>query len=375
MLKFLGQAGFMYETDNEILLMDPWMSKEGAFDSSWYQFPSNHDLGDQIREEIKYQTSFLLGTFHSKSFSDEFGSKGVVGEKQKISDIKVRHRHDKDRDIVTYQFEAEALFNKDAFGRKKTIRVPIKLPLFPEDTYHYGLVGEVNKCTDEHYNSEGDFFYFWDPDKENCPLKGSRKHVLRITGTLKKLKKTKRTYPAYEKIFGDNGNGLTTRIDLFFGYIESKAPRNLYHYLTQTLAAQDPDASIKYVDDAILSAYEMGDYLESKDFELFDRTLYGDLTRKQERKLERRGLVLDNEPTLEEGPTAGEKRTYVKTFSSGKEVVVNIVIANSDFKDNKKKKSTLFKNIGTELNIEIRGRKKKATVVKAPFYTKGSMLA
>ena len=37
--------------------------------------------------------------------------------------------------------------------------------------------------------------------------------------------------------------------------------------------------------------------------------------------------------------------------------------------------STPFKNIGTELNIEIRGRKKKGTVVKAPFYTKGSLLA
>ena len=37
--------------------------------------------------------------------------------------------------------------------------------------------------------------------------------------------------------------------------------------------------------------------------------------------------------------------------------------------------STPFENIGTELNIEIRGRKKKGTVVKAPFYTKGSLLA
>ena len=37
--------------------------------------------------------------------------------------------------------------------------------------------------------------------------------------------------------------------------------------------------------------------------------------------------------------------------------------------------SKLFKSIGTELNIEIRGRKRKATVVKAPFYTKGSLLA
>ena len=37
--------------------------------------------------------------------------------------------------------------------------------------------------------------------------------------------------------------------------------------------------------------------------------------------------------------------------------------------------STPFKSIGTELNIEIRGRKKNATVVKAPFYKKGSLLA
>ena len=36
--------------------------------------------------------------------------------------------------------------------------------------------------------------------------------------------------------------------------------------------------------------------------------------------------------------------------------------------------SAPFKNIGTELNIEIRGRKKNATVVKPPFYTKGSLL-
>ena len=37
--------------------------------------------------------------------------------------------------------------------------------------------------------------------------------------------------------------------------------------------------------------------------------------------------------------------------------------------------STLFKSIGTDLIIEIRGRKKRATVVKAPFYINGSLLA
>ena len=37
--------------------------------------------------------------------------------------------------------------------------------------------------------------------------------------------------------------------------------------------------------------------------------------------------------------------------------------------------STPFKSIGTELDIEIRGRKKKAKVVKAPFYKQGSLLS
>ncbi len=53
MLKFLGHAGFLYETKNEILLMDPWMSNVGAFDSSWFQFPSNHEFGEEIKQIIK----------------------------------------------------------------------------------------------------------------------------------------------------------------------------------------------------------------------------------------------------------------------------------------------------------------------------------
>ena len=71
MLKFIGHAGFMYSTNNEILLMDPWMSKNGAFDSSWYQFPSNHSLGDEIRQEI-YTTSKEVYIYISHEHKDHF---------------------------------------------------------------------------------------------------------------------------------------------------------------------------------------------------------------------------------------------------------------------------------------------------------------
>ena len=52
MLTFTGHAGFQYETENTIILMDPWMSRYGAFDQAWYQFPPNHKLGDEIRDLI-----------------------------------------------------------------------------------------------------------------------------------------------------------------------------------------------------------------------------------------------------------------------------------------------------------------------------------
>ena len=53
MLTFTGHAGFKYETEDTIILMDPWMSRYGAFDRAWYQFPPNHILGDTIRELIE----------------------------------------------------------------------------------------------------------------------------------------------------------------------------------------------------------------------------------------------------------------------------------------------------------------------------------
>ena len=298
----------------------------------------------EIKEKILEQTTYLLGTFHSKSFVKEFGSKGVVGEKKMITNIKVKNLKKQDYDLVSYSFKSKALFDKDAFGRKKTIRVPIKLPLLPSEIYQYGLVGSVNKCTDKHYNGEGDFFYFWDPDKRNCPLKGNSEHVLRFSGQLKKLSKSRRTRPPYEKIFGDNGNGDVTRIDLFFGYVDDKSPRNLYHYMKQTLKIMNPNSSLNKVDDSIISAYEMADFLEEEGFSLSKRVLYGSFERRQVKKLERKNIHVEHLATSEEGDSPGEKRTYTKVFSSGKEVQVNIVISDTAAQEEGEEKTTLFKN-------------------------------
>jgi L-ascorbate metabolism protein UlaG (beta-lactamase superfamily)/nitrite reductase/ring-hydroxylating ferredoxin subunit len=43
-ITYLGHAGMRVEEDGFRLLMDPWLSRQGAFLGSWFQFPSNHHL-------------------------------------------------------------------------------------------------------------------------------------------------------------------------------------------------------------------------------------------------------------------------------------------------------------------------------------------
>lgn len=51
-LTFLGHAGFLLETEEAIIVADPWFSNEGAFDSSWFQLPRNHHLAPLVREKL-----------------------------------------------------------------------------------------------------------------------------------------------------------------------------------------------------------------------------------------------------------------------------------------------------------------------------------
>jgi UDP-MurNAc hydroxylase len=48
----LGHAGFCVETEESVVVMDPWLSPEGAFDSAWFQFPRNHHLASFVREKL-----------------------------------------------------------------------------------------------------------------------------------------------------------------------------------------------------------------------------------------------------------------------------------------------------------------------------------
>jgi UDP-MurNAc hydroxylase len=74
-ITYLGHAAFLVETDQAILVTDPWLSPEGAFDSAWFQFPCNHHLGPLLRQKLRdtqKQAFLYVSHEHRDHFDPEF---------------------------------------------------------------------------------------------------------------------------------------------------------------------------------------------------------------------------------------------------------------------------------------------------------------
>lgn len=74
-IKYLGHSGFYVETAHAIILMDPWFSTAGAFDSAWFQYPRNHHLAEIIRNDFSHSTKekfIYISHEHKDHFDIEF---------------------------------------------------------------------------------------------------------------------------------------------------------------------------------------------------------------------------------------------------------------------------------------------------------------
>lgn len=162
-----------------------------------------------VREQIAY----LIGHFSSQSFKDEVGVPGVLGEQMDFTFTEVESRGNSK--TLHYKANGKVVFHKDIFGNNRQVHIPLRLPLNPERTYDLGLVDNENRCTDHHYNSFGDFFYFWDIEQVGCPLAGNDSEIVRIQGKLTKYENTRKTYPEYDRLYTKD----VLDIRILMGYI------------------------------------------------------------------------------------------------------------------------------------------------------------
>lgn len=179
------------------------------------------------KAHVEAQYQHLMGSFQSASFLEEFPFQGVLGESASLRFLRTELLLDSEMAIrdgrtwrLYYSYQAKVVFDKRAFRTQSSRSLPIVLPRDPEAIYALGVRGGINRCTDSHYNSESDFWYFWDPRMPGCPLAQSSEEVLTFSGSLRELPNTKRTYPEYDRLYGDNKNGSTLRAAVFLGYID-----------------------------------------------------------------------------------------------------------------------------------------------------------
>jgi UDP-MurNAc hydroxylase len=69
-LRFLGHNCFLIYNDETFLLIDPWLSNKGAFFGSWFQYPKNHHLRDEIIELSKTKNGYVYFTHEHQDHFD-----------------------------------------------------------------------------------------------------------------------------------------------------------------------------------------------------------------------------------------------------------------------------------------------------------------
>jgi UDP-MurNAc hydroxylase len=74
-ITYLGHAGFCVEMASTTIIMDPWLSRYGAFDSAWFQFPCNHHLADLVQQKVQDKSKeryIYISHEHKDHFDIEF---------------------------------------------------------------------------------------------------------------------------------------------------------------------------------------------------------------------------------------------------------------------------------------------------------------
>lgn len=162
----------------------------------------NKPSRQKMLQKIEEQLTHLFGPMSEASIP-------AVPKADHSVSITGEPKHSKNGWVVKYSYQGTVLV-----GDSPSKTYDISLPVNPDTIYKAGYSASAGKnlCTDDHYNSEGDFWYFWNPKRPGCPLVKGKDYVV-IKANLEKHKNssevspTKKTYPEYDKMVRTDASG------------------------------------------------------------------------------------------------------------------------------------------------------------------------
>ena len=172
------------------------------------------DAGEQNdQDRAHFHASHLFGLFHTPAMVKKMGlptGLGGIGAPRTQMKIKILKSEVIGNVVsVTYSNSGKMLLHKIA--AQNLIEAGIFEVPMPTDPY--SIYDE--KCTDEHYNSFGDYWYFYDIFKTNCKYLGKAPYAQIVAIAIKPSEHKKmQTLLQLPLLRGDNGNG-----NLFSAYV------------------------------------------------------------------------------------------------------------------------------------------------------------
>lgn len=230
-------------------IMGPSVTEVKFSYSTTFQIPADADEDDD-ETRANFHASHMFGIFASPTMISKFvGADAVVGGLGgPRTQMKIRILSSKTEDGITtisYSNSGKMILHKKAAAKMlRTGTLVLPLPTNPYEIYE-------KKCTDDHYQEFGDYWYFYDPYRKGC------EHLSRAPmATLVNIKIVEAEYkkmdqtPKLPQLRGDNGNGDLFQIYMINGYEEDGTDKKDPGYenfkeIKQMLLAQGFEVSTK----------------------------------------------------------------------------------------------------------------------------------
>lgn len=189
------------------------------------EVPLNETFIDSI-SAARFQAQHMFGIFSSPTIIGRMGINsnnihGIGGPKSQsevlILSEEVIEKNQKSFARIYYKNSGQMILHNNAAEKvlaKGLFNIP--LPTNPFKIYR-------KKCTDSHYDTFGDFWYFYDPYREGCERLSQDPLAQNVVIQVKKSK-TRNIQRSAELplLRGDNGNGNLFSIYLIHGFSEDK---------------------------------------------------------------------------------------------------------------------------------------------------------
>lgn len=187
-----------------------------------FQIPADSDESTD-RERAEFHASHLFGIFHSptliKKFKLDPNLVGGLGGARSPSKIKILSSEVVAQNTLEIKYQNQGrmiLHSSVAEQILKTGKFSVPMPSNPYSIYN-------PDCTDEHYNSFGDYWYFYDIFKKDCKYLSQAPYAIKTEIQFKSVTPHSKTnLTQMPTLRGENGNGSVFSIAVIQGFADSK---------------------------------------------------------------------------------------------------------------------------------------------------------